>query len=162
MLVGPASPPPQPSTSAEAPTMAIEMPIVVRGSSLRPYSLADAFMAVHHGRATRGGTLVVPPPLWPATTSALAVVQTTLTNPPLVVDILSPLVVASIAMPVAFPPDARVSVPLGGIVPKSTPPPSFSLQLGMGVGSMSPIGSSSPWLEGFTLESDGFFRDIAT
>ena len=27
---------------------------------------------------------------------------------------------------------------------------------------MSPIGSGSPWPEGFTLESDGFFRDIAT
>ena len=42
------------------------------------------------------------------------------------------------------------------------PPPSFSLQLGTGLDSMSPIGSALPWPEGFTLESDGFFRDIVT
>ena len=61
MLVGPAFPPPQPSASVEAPTMAMVMPITVRRSPLRPHSLADVFMAIHHGGATRGGTLVVPP-----------------------------------------------------------------------------------------------------
>ena len=61
MLVGPASSPPQPLTLVDAPTMAVVMPIAVRGSPLRPYSLTDAFMAVHHEGVTRGGTLVVPP-----------------------------------------------------------------------------------------------------
>ena len=162
MLAGPASPQPQPSTSMEAPTMAMVMPIAVRGSPLRPHSLVDAFMAIHHGGPTRGGTLVVPPSFGPATTSALAVVQATSTNLPLVVDILSSSVAASIATPVASPPDARVSIPVGGVVLEGIPPPSFSLQLETGVGSMLPTGSSSPWPEGFTLESDGFFRDIAT
>ena len=49
ILARPASPPPQLSTSVEAPTMAMVMPIAVRGSPLRPHSLANAFMAVHHG-----------------------------------------------------------------------------------------------------------------
>ena len=48
MLAGPASPPPQPPTSVEAQTMAMVIPIAVRGSPLRPHSLADAFMAVHY------------------------------------------------------------------------------------------------------------------
>ena len=61
MLVGPAYPPPHPSTSLDAPTMATVMPIAIRGSSLRPHSLIDVFMVVHHGGATRGGPLVVPP-----------------------------------------------------------------------------------------------------
>ena len=63
ILAGPASPPPQPSTSVEAPTMAIVMPIAVRGSPLRPHSLVDAFMAVHHGEATRRGNLGGAPPV---------------------------------------------------------------------------------------------------
>ena len=162
MLVGPTSPPPQSSTSMEAPTMAIMMPIAVRGSPLQPYSLADAFMAVHHGEATRRGTLVVPPSFQPATTSALAVVQAASTNLPLVVDILSPSIVASIATSVTSPPDARMSIPVGGALLEGIPPPSFSLQLGTGVDRMPPTGLNSPWPEGFTLESDGFFRDIAT
>ena len=61
MLVGPTSPPPHPSTSLDAPTMATVMPIAIRGSLLRPHSLTDAFMVVHHGGATKGGPLVVPP-----------------------------------------------------------------------------------------------------
>ena len=94
--------------------------------------------------------------------SALAVVQAASTNALMVVDILSTSVAASIATPVASPLDARVSVPVGGVVLEGIPPPSFSLQLGTGVDSMSPIGLGSPWPEGFTLESDSFFRDIAT
>ena len=162
MSAGFASPPPQPLTSVEAPTMAIVMPIAVRGSPLRPHSLVDVFMVVHYERATRGGTFVVPPPFRPATTSTLAVVQAASTNLPLVIDILSPSVAASIATPVASPPDARVSVPVGGADLEGIPPPSFSLQLGTGLGSMSPTRSGSLWPPGFTLESDGFFRDIAT
>ena len=61
MLAGPGSPPPQPPTSVEAQTMAMVMPIAIRGSPLRPHSLGDAFMGVHHEGATKGGTLVVPP-----------------------------------------------------------------------------------------------------
>ena len=89
ILARPTSPQPQPSTSVEAPTMAIVMPIAVRGSFLRPNSLANAFMVVYHGEATRRGTLVVPPPFRPATMSALAVVHAASTNAPLVVDNLS-------------------------------------------------------------------------
>ena len=38
--------------------MVIVMPIVVRGSSLQPYSLANAFIAVHHGGGgQQGGNL---------------------------------------------------------------------------------------------------------
>ena len=162
MLVGPTSPPPQPSTSMEAPMMAIMMPIAVRGSPLRPHSLADAFMAVQHGGATRRGTLVVAPPFQPATTSALAVVQVPSTNLPLVIDILSPSIVASIATSVASPPDARMSIPIGGALLEGIPPPSFSLQLKTRLDSMPPTRLDSPWPEGFTLESDGFFWDIAT
>ena len=110
-----------------------------------------------------GGTLVVPsPPFRPTTTSALAVVQSTSTNLLLVVDILSSSVAASIATPVASLPDARVFVPIGGALLGSILPPSFSFQLKIGMGSMSPIRSGSPWPEDFTLGSDGFFRDIAT
>ena len=54
MLVGPTSSPPQLSTSVEASTMAIAMPMAVRGSPLRPHSLVDAFMAVHHGGGNKG------------------------------------------------------------------------------------------------------------
>ena len=50
---------------------------------------------------------------------------------------------------------------VGGVL-EGIPPPSLSLQLGTGVDSMSPTRSGLPWPEGFTLESDGFFRDIAT
>ena len=53
-------------------------------------------------------------------------------------------------------------VPVGGAVLEGIRPSSFSIQLGKRVGSMSLIGSGSPWPEGFTLESDGFFWDIAT
>ena len=102
--------------------MAIMMPIAVRGSPLEPYSLADAFMAVHHGEVTRRGTLVVPPSFQPATTSALAVVQAASTNLPLVVDILSPSIVASIATSVTSPPDARMSIPVGGALLEGIPP----------------------------------------
>ena len=122
MVVGPASPPTQPSTSVEAQTMAMVMPITVRGSPLQPHSLANAFMAIHHGRATRGETLVVPPPFRPATMSALAVVQAASTNPPLVVDILSSSVAISIATPIASLSDARVSVPIGGAMLEGIPP----------------------------------------
>ena len=142
--------------------MAMVMPIAIRGSPLRPHSLADAFMAVHHRRVSTGGTLVVPSLFRPATTSALAVVHATSTNPSLVVDILSPSVAASIATPVASPADARPWFPIGGVVLKGIPPLLFSLQLGTGVDSILPTRSSSPWPEGFTLKSDGFFRDIAT
>ena len=114
-------------------------------------------MAVHHRGAIRERTLVVPPPFWPPTTSTLAVVQAASTNLPLVLDILSPSIATSVAMPVASPPDARVFVPVDGVVLQGIPPPSFSLQLRMGVSSMSPL-----WPELFTLESNGFFRDIAT
>ena len=163
MLAGLVSPLPPPTSLGNAPTMAIVMPTAVRRNPLRPHSLSDAFMAVYHGRPIRRGTLVVPPPPFrPATTSALAVVQAASTNAPLVVDILSTSVAASIATPVTSPLDARVSVPVGGVVLEGIPPPSFSFQLGTGVDSMSPIGSGSPWPEGFTLESDGFFLDIAT
>ena len=117
ILARPASPPPQPSTLVEAPTMAIVMPITVRGSPLRPHSLVDAFMAVHHGEATRRG-----PPFRPGTTSALAVVQAASTNAPLVVDILSTSVAASIVMPITSPLDARVSIPGGGVVLEGIPP----------------------------------------
>ena len=83
-------------------------------------------MVVHYGEAVRRGTLVVPPPFWLATTSTLAVVQAASTNTPLVVDILSTLVAASIATPITSPLDARVFVPGGGIVLEGIPPPSFS------------------------------------
>ena len=154
MLAGPASSPPQPSTS-------VVMSIAIMGSPLRPYSLADAFMVVHHRRVTTGGTLVVPPLFRPATTSALAIVHATSTNLPLVVDILSPSVATSIATPLASSADAR-GFAVGGVVLEGIPPPSFSLQLGTWVGSMLPTRLSSPWPEGFTLESDSFFRDITT
>ena len=114
------------------------------------------------GGATWGGTLVVPPSFRPVTTSALAVVQATSTNLPLVVDILSPSVASSIATPVASPPDARMFVLVGGVVLEGIPSLSFSIQLGTGVDSMSPSGLRSPWPKGFMLESDGFFQDIAT
>ena len=55
-----------------------------------------------------------------------------------------------------------MSVPVGGALLGGISPPSFSFQLEIGMGSMSPIRSGSPWPEGFTLGSDGFFRDIAT
>ena len=138
MLAGPASPSSPRTSLADAPTMAIVMPIAVRGSPLRPHSLVDAFMAVHHQGAITGGTLVVPPRFRPATTNALAVVQAPSTELPLVVDIISPSVVASIATPVASTPDARVSVPVGGTLIEGISPPSFSLQLKIGVGSLSP------------------------
>ena len=130
MLAGPASPPPQPPTSVEAQTIAMVILIAVRGSPLRPHSLADAFMAVHHEGATKGGTLVVPPPFRPATTSALVVVPATSTNLPLVVDILSPSVAASITTPVVSPPDAGGYVTVGGVVLEGRRPPSFSLLVG--------------------------------
>ena len=119
-----------------------------------------------YGRSPRegdeGGNLGGAPLFWPTTTSALAVVQAVSTSLSLAANILSPLVATSIATPVASTPDARVSVPVGGALIEGISPPSFSLQLGTGVHSMSPTRSSSPWLEGFTLESDGFFWDIAT
>ena len=76
-----------------------------------------------------GGNLGGAPLFRPATTSALAIVQATLTNLPLVVDILSPSVAASIATPVASSADAR-GFPVGGVVLEGIPPPSFSLQFG--------------------------------
>ena len=85
-----------------------------------------------------------------------------LTSLSLAADILSPLVATSIAMPVASTLDARVSVLVGGALIEGILPHSFFLQLGMGVHSMSPTRSCSPWPEGFMLESDGFFWDIAT
>ena len=157
MLAGPASPPPQLSTSVEAHTMGMVMHIKVKGSPLRPHSLVDAFMAIHHEGPTRERTLVVAPLFGPATTSALAVVQAATTNLPLVVDILSSSIVANIATPVASPPDARVHVPIGGVVLEGIPPPSFFLYLETGVDSMLPTRSGSLWPEGFTLESDNFF-----
>ena len=144
ILVGPVSLPPPSTSSVDAPTMVIMMPIAVRGNPLRPHSFSDAFMAVHHGRATKEKTSVVPPLFWPTTTSALAVVQAASTSLLLAVDILSPLIATSIATPVASTPDVRVSVPIGGALIEGILPPSFSLQLETGVHSMSPTGSSSP------------------
>ena len=113
MLVGLTSPPPHPSTSVNAPMMAIVMPMAIRGSPLRPHSLANVFTAIHHGGGRLGGNLGGAPLFRPATINTLVVVHAASTNLLVVDDILSPLVVASIATPVASPPIARVSVLVG-------------------------------------------------
>ena len=55
-----------------------------------------------------------------------------------------------------------MSVPIVGGVLEGISPLLLSLQLGTGVDNMSPTRSGSLWPEDFMLESDGFFRDIAT
>ena len=122
ILAGPASPLPQPSTSVEASTMAIVMPIAVRGSPLRPTLSSMCLWPFTTGRQQGEEPWWCPPPFRPATTSALAVVQAASTNAPLVVDILSMSVATSIATPVTSPLDARVSVPGGGVVLEGIPP----------------------------------------
>ena len=78
------------------------------------------------------------PPVSASYNKHIVVVQAASTNLLLIVDILSPSVAASIATLVVSPLDARGFVPVGSTVLEGDIlPPSFSLQLGTGVGSIS-------------------------